>query len=145
MVGAAVRTGLPSAETARFRWERVALVGILVLAALLLALSPITTAISQDNTPDTLLVLLLLLAAYSVTRPVPTGATGWMALAGGFAGMAFLTKMLAGWIVLPGLALAYLAAPVSRAVLIRSCSTPTLRWPPSAATSGSIRSRPWRN
>ncbi|HEY2764165.1 MAG TPA: hypothetical protein VGJ13_09175 [Pseudonocardiaceae bacterium] len=35
MVGAAVRTGLPSAETARFRWERVALVGILVLAALL--------------------------------------------------------------------------------------------------------------
>ncbi|HWE91569.1 MAG TPA: glycosyltransferase family 39 protein, partial [Pseudonocardiaceae bacterium] len=92
------------------RWagERTAL-----LAALLLAISPVTTAINRDNVPDALLVLLVLLAAYCVTRAVEHGRTGWLLAAGAFVGAAFLTKMLAGWLVLPALALAYLAAPVS--------------------------------
>ncbi|WP_211294315.1 ArnT family glycosyltransferase, partial [Lentzea kentuckyensis] len=42
--------------------EKVAL-----LAALILALTPITVAINRDNNPDTLLVLLLVAAAYAFT------------------------------------------------------------------------------
>lgn len=84
-----------------------------LLAAALFALTPITAAINRDNLPDTLLVLLLLLAAYCVTRAVENAR--WLVWAGVFVGLGFLTKMLAAWIVLPGLALAYfVAAPGSR-------------------------------
>ncbi|SFW49553.1 ArnT family glycosyltransferase [Amycolatopsis australiensis] len=84
-----------------------------LLAAALFALTPVTAAINHDNLPDTLLVLLLLLAAYSVTRAIEDAR--WLSLAGVFVGLGFLTKMLAAWIVLPGLALAYfVAAPGSR-------------------------------
>ncbi|MEA5361730.1 glycosyltransferase family 39 protein [Amycolatopsis sp., V23-08] len=78
-----------------------------LLAAALFALTPITAAINRDNVPDTLLVLLLLLAAYCVTRAVEGNGTRWLVWAGVFVGLGFLTKMLAAWIVLPGLALAY--------------------------------------
>ncbi|WP_329052878.1 glycosyltransferase family 39 protein [Amycolatopsis sp. NBC_01488] len=84
-----------------------------LLAAALFALTPVTAAINRDNLPDTLLVLLLLLAAYCVTRAVENPR--WLVWAGVFVGLGFLTKMLAAWIVLPGLALAYfIAAPGSR-------------------------------
>ncbi|SEB48142.1 4-amino-4-deoxy-L-arabinose transferase [Amycolatopsis tolypomycina] len=84
-----------------------------LLAAGLFALTPVTAAVNRDNLPDTLLVLLLLLAAYCVTRAV--AAPRWLLWAGVFVGLGFLTKMLAAWIVLPGLALAYfVAAPGSR-------------------------------
>jgi len=84
-----------------------------LLAAALFALTPITAAINRDNLPDTLLVLLLLLAAYCVTRAIEDPR--WLVWAGVFVGLGFLTKMLAAWIVLPGLALAYfVAAPGSR-------------------------------
>ncbi|HET6502507.1 MAG TPA: glycosyltransferase family 39 protein [Amycolatopsis sp.] len=93
------------------RWagERTAL-----LAAALLALSPVTTVIDRDIQPDGLLVLLLLLAAYCVTRAVDGGRTGWLVSAGALTGLAFLAKMLAAWVALPALALAYLAAPGGR-------------------------------
>ncbi|GAB3138370.1 glycosyltransferase family 39 protein [Amycolatopsis stemonae] len=84
-----------------------------LIAAALFALTPITAAINRDNVPDTLLVLLLLLAAYCVTRAIENAR--WLLWAGVFVGLGFLTKMLAAWIVLPGLALAYFAgAPGSR-------------------------------
>ncbi|MEU0793824.1 glycosyltransferase family 39 protein [Amycolatopsis sp. NPDC005961] len=85
-----------------------------LLASALFALTPITAAINRDNLPDTLLVLLLLLAAYCVTRAIEDDAR-WLVWAGVFVGLGFLTKMLAAWIVLPGLAMAYfVAAPGSR-------------------------------
>ncbi|MEV6825209.1 glycosyltransferase family 39 protein [Amycolatopsis sp. NPDC051102] len=84
-----------------------------LLAAALFALTPITAAINRDNLPDTLLVLLLLLAAYCVTRAIDNAR--WLVWAGVFVGLGFLTKMLAAWIVLPGLASAYFTgAPGSR-------------------------------
>lgn len=94
------------------RWagERPAL-----LAALVLALSPITVALGRSNQADFLMVLMLLLAAYAVTRAVeraPETGFGWLVLAGVFVGLAFFAKMLAGWIVLPALGLAYLVVPV---------------------------------
>jgi 4-amino-4-deoxy-L-arabinose transferase-like glycosyltransferase len=96
------------------RWagERPALV-----AALILAVSPISTAIDRANQADGLMVLLLLLAAYCMTRAVERAAdgrgTGWLVSAGAFVGLAFFAKMLAGWVLLPVFALAYLAAPIS--------------------------------
>lgn len=94
------------------RWagERPAL-----LAALVLAVSPITVALDRSNQADCLMVLLLLLAAYAVTRAVekaPDSGFGWLIWAGVFVGLAFFAKMLAAWIVLPALGVAYLAAPV---------------------------------
>jgi 4-amino-4-deoxy-L-arabinose transferase-like glycosyltransferase len=92
------------------RWagERVAL-----LAAALLALTPITVAIDRDNNPDTLLVLLVVIGAYALTRAVQQEQTrcrtSWMLWCAFFIGCAFVTKMLEAWMVVPGVALAYLA------------------------------------
>jgi 4-amino-4-deoxy-L-arabinose transferase-like glycosyltransferase len=99
--------------------ERVAL-----LAALIFALTPVTVAINRTNNPDTLLVLLLIAAAYAVTRSVGAeaarGRTVWLMWCAFFVGCGFLTKMLQAWIVVPALALAYLAGttgPVRRRLL----------------------------
>jgi 4-amino-4-deoxy-L-arabinose transferase-like glycosyltransferase len=104
------------------RWagEHVAL-----LAALIFALTPVTVAINRDTNPDTLMVLLLVAAAYALTRSVQPGikpgrATRWLLLAAMLLGLGFVTKMLQAWIVVPAFALAYLvgsAAPVRRRAL----------------------------
>ena len=62
------------------------------------------------NNPDALLVLLLTLAAYAMTRAIESGRTRWIALAGALIGFGFLTKMLQAFLVLPPFALAYLVA-----------------------------------
>jgi 4-amino-4-deoxy-L-arabinose transferase-like glycosyltransferase len=65
------------------------------------------------NNPDALLVLLLVAAAYCMMRAIETASTRWMALVGCAIGFAFLTKMLQAFLIVPGLALAFLvAAPV---------------------------------
>ncbi|MDI5978268.1 glycosyltransferase family 39 protein [Amycolatopsis magusensis] len=92
-----------------------------LFAALLLALTPITVAVNQVNLPDTLLVLLLVAAAYAVTRSIEDGRhTGWLLWSAFFVGCAFTTKMLQAWIVVPGLAAAFLvgaSGPVRRKLL----------------------------
>ncbi|WP_350275062.1 glycosyltransferase family 39 protein [Kribbella sp. HUAS MG21] len=99
--------------------ERVAL-----LAALIFALTPVTVAINRTNNPDTLLVLLLIAAAYAVTRAVGAaadrGRVAWLMWCAFFVGCGFLTKMLQAWIVVPALAVAYLVGatvPVRRRIL----------------------------
>ncbi|WP_026257489.1 ArnT family glycosyltransferase [Actinopolymorpha alba] len=96
--------------------EKVAL-----LAALLLALTPITVAINRYNNPDTLLMLLLVAAAYAFTRSVHAGEPGrrtrWLLWCAFFIGCGFATKMLQAWIIVPGVAVAYfagVAAPLRR-------------------------------
>ncbi|MDA3643459.1 glycosyltransferase family 39 protein [Saccharopolyspora indica] len=80
-----------------------------LLAALVLALTPITVVINRDNNPDTLLVLLVVAAAYAMTRAFDARrATGWVALAAFLVGCGFLTKMLQAWMVLPAFIVAYL-------------------------------------
>jgi 4-amino-4-deoxy-L-arabinose transferase-like glycosyltransferase len=95
-----------------------------LLAALILALTPITVAINRDNNPDTLLVLLLVAGAYAFTRSVRAAEsrprTRWLLLCAFFIGCGFLTKMMQAWIVVPGIALAYFvgtSAPIKRRVL----------------------------
>jgi 4-amino-4-deoxy-L-arabinose transferase-like glycosyltransferase len=88
-----------------------------LIAALILALSPATVALDRGNISDSLLILLLVLAADAVSGAVTAGAgnsrtlgagIGGLALAGVWVGLAFQTKMIEAWMVLPALALAYL-------------------------------------
>ena len=78
----------------------------------MLALTPVATLMFRYNNPDALLVLLLVVAAYCTVRAIENGSTRWMALTGCIVGFAFLTKMLQAFLIVPGLALAFLfAAP----------------------------------
>lgn len=77
----------------------------------MLTLTPITVAINRDNNPDTLLVLLLVSAAYALTRALQAegrAATWWLCASGFLIGCGFLTKMLAAWMVIPAFAVAWL-------------------------------------
>lgn len=91
-----------------------------LLAAALLALTPITVAIGRVNNPDALLILLLVASGYAVVRALEHGRTRWLVWAAVFTGLAFTTKMLQGWMVVPALGATYLlAGPPRLAVRIR--------------------------
>jgi 4-amino-4-deoxy-L-arabinose transferase-like glycosyltransferase len=81
-----------------------------LLAAGLLALSPATVALDRGNISDSLLILLLVLAAEATTRAASTGRLRPLVLAGLWVGLAFQAKMVEAWAVLPALAAAYLLA-----------------------------------
>src|SRR3954454_15619334 len=84
-----------------------------LIAALAFALSPIAIAVARVNNPDALLVALLVLSAYFTVRALESGRTGHLVAAGAIVGLAFMTKMLQGWMIVPALAIAYSAfAPV---------------------------------
>jgi 4-amino-4-deoxy-L-arabinose transferase-like glycosyltransferase len=80
-----------------------------VAAAAALALTPVTVAIGRVNNPDALLVLLLVGSAYLLQRALESGRTKHLVWCGAVVGLAFMTKMLQGWIV-PALGLTYLIA-----------------------------------
>ncbi len=85
-----------------------------LVAALGLAATPVTVLLDRGNLSDTLLILLLVLAADCATSAFLTGRLQSLVFAGVFVGLAFQAKMLQAWIVLPALYLAYiLAAPVA--------------------------------
>jgi 4-amino-4-deoxy-L-arabinose transferase-like glycosyltransferase len=92
---------------------------VALLAATILALTPVTVIIDRDNNPDTLLVLFLVAAAYALTRALDDGRK-WLWWCAFFVGCGFLTKMLQAWIIVPALVLAYLAGttgPLKRRLL----------------------------
>ncbi|TKA08419.1 glycosyltransferase family 39 protein [Actinacidiphila oryziradicis] len=81
-----------------------------LIAALVLALTPITVAINRDTNPDPILVLLMLLGAAGLLRAVRGGKLAplvWSAVAIGFA---FNTKMMQAYVVLPAFFVVYLFA-----------------------------------
>jgi 4-amino-4-deoxy-L-arabinose transferase-like glycosyltransferase len=85
-----------------------------LLAALALAVTPVSVAVARDNNPDALLALLLVAAAYCGVGALQRGRLVWVLGCAAAVGLAVNTKMLAALVVVPGLALAYLlAAPVS--------------------------------
>ena len=85
-----------------------------LLAGTTFALTPVAVLMFRFNNPDALLVLLLVAAAYAVTRAVENASTGWLVLAGALVGFGFLTKMLQAFLVLPAFGLTYLiAAPTT--------------------------------
>jgi len=81
-----------------------------LIAGLVLALTPVAALMFRYNNPDALLVLLMTAAAYALVRALEQGRTRWLVACGVLLGFAFLAKMLQAFLVLPGLALAYLWA-----------------------------------
>jgi 4-amino-4-deoxy-L-arabinose transferase-like glycosyltransferase len=79
-----------------------------LVAALALAVSPVSVAVNRDNNPDALFVLLLVAAAYLGARAVESGRLVTLLGTAVLVGLAFDTKMLAAAIVVPGIGLAYL-------------------------------------
>lgn len=79
-----------------------------LLAGTVLALTPAAALMFRFDNPDALLVLLLVVAAYCLTRAVESAAVWWLVAVGAALGAAFLTKMLEGFLVAPAFALTYL-------------------------------------
>ncbi|MFF1306501.1 glycosyltransferase family 39 protein [Streptomyces sp. NPDC058307] len=80
------------------------------IAALVLALTPITVAINRDNNPDTVLVLLMVGGAALALRAVRTDRLLPLIGSAVLFGLAFNTKMLQGYIALPAVFAVYLYA-----------------------------------
>lgn len=81
-----------------------------LLAGALCALTPVAVLMFRFNNPDALLVLLLVVGAYAVTRALEAASWRWLVAAGVAIGFAFLTKMLQAFLVVPAFGLAYLIA-----------------------------------
>jgi 4-amino-4-deoxy-L-arabinose transferase-like glycosyltransferase len=81
-----------------------------LLAGLLMAVTPVATLLFRYDNPDALMTLLLVAAAWATTRAVEDGRTRWAVLTGALLGLAFLTKSLQAFLVLPALAAVLLIA-----------------------------------
>ena len=84
-------------------------------AATVLAVTPVTVLLGRGNVSDSLLILLLVLAADATSAALLSGSLRQLLLAGVWVGLAFQAKMIQAWLALPALAAAYLlAAPAAR-------------------------------
>ena len=91
-----------------------------LLAGAALAVTPVAVVMFRFDNPDALLTLLMTAGAYTTVRALENGSWKWLAGTGVLLGFAFLTKMMQGFLVLPGFALVYLvAAPIGLGRRIR--------------------------
>jgi 4-amino-4-deoxy-L-arabinose transferase-like glycosyltransferase len=81
-----------------------------LLAALFLAISPISVVTNRNNTIDSTLALVLLLGAWAVLRAAESGQLRWLLLSGVFIGLGFNVKMTEAYLVIPAFGLLYLLA-----------------------------------
>ncbi len=79
-----------------------------LIGALAMAVFPSFVAVSRDNGVDPLLILLMVLAAGAALRATETGRWRTLIWSGVLVGLAFNTKTLAAWLIVPPIALAYL-------------------------------------
>jgi 4-amino-4-deoxy-L-arabinose transferase-like glycosyltransferase len=79
-----------------------------LLAALFLALTPVSVAIDRSNNTDSCLVLALLAAAWAATLAAESGSWRMLCVCMILLGVAFNVKMLAAIVVLPPLIAVYL-------------------------------------
>ncbi|MEA2828848.1 MAG: hypothetical protein QOG43_3287 [Actinomycetota bacterium] len=84
--------------------------GPALLAGAVVAFTPAAALIFRFNNPDALLVLLLTIGAYALTRALEKGQTSWVVLTGSMLGFGFLAKMLQALVLVPVFGLVYLAA-----------------------------------
>jgi 4-amino-4-deoxy-L-arabinose transferase-like glycosyltransferase len=85
-----------------------------LLAALFLALTPISVAIDRSSNTDSCLVLVLLLAAWALTQAAEVGRWHLLLLSMALVGVGFNVKMLAAFVVLPTFACTYwVGAPIA--------------------------------
>jgi 4-amino-4-deoxy-L-arabinose transferase-like glycosyltransferase len=84
-----------------------------LLAALALALSPISVATNRHNNLESLLVVAALVATWAFIRAAETGRLRWLVVGALVIGLGFNIKMLEAFVVLPAFYLLYVvAAPV---------------------------------
>ncbi|OOP62846.1 glycosyl transferase [Arthrobacter sp. SRS-W-1-2016] len=81
-----------------------------LLAAAVMAITPVATLMFRFNNPDALLVLLMTAAGYATLRSIQDNKLRWLLLAGVLLGFGFLTKQLQVLLVVPGFAVAYVVA-----------------------------------
>jgi len=81
-----------------------------LLAALALALTPISVATDRNNNLESLLTLTVLLSAWAFILAVETGRLRWLVVGGLMMGLGFNIKMLEAFLVLPAFYLLYLVA-----------------------------------
>ena len=79
-----------------------------VLGALALALTPIAVVMFRLNNPDALLTFLLVAAAWALWSALETAKTSRLVLCGVLLGLAFMTKSLQAFVVLPAFGFVYL-------------------------------------
>ncbi|MDQ3227078.1 MAG: glycosyltransferase family 39 protein, partial [Chloroflexota bacterium] len=85
-----------------------------LLAALTLALTPISVAVNHHNNLESVLVLTMLLAAWAFMRAAETGRLPWLLLGAVLIGLGFNIKMLAAFLIVPACYLLYLVADPGR-------------------------------
>jgi 4-amino-4-deoxy-L-arabinose transferase-like glycosyltransferase len=79
-----------------------------VAGALALAIFPSFVAISRTNNVDALLILLMIIACEAALRACERGRWSALLWSGAFVGLAFNCKTLAAFLIVPGIALAFL-------------------------------------
>ncbi|MBV9019877.1 MAG: glycosyltransferase family 39 protein, partial [Ktedonobacteraceae bacterium] len=85
-----------------------------LLAALALAIMPISVVTNRNITIDSILALFLLIGAWAVIRAAETGKLRWLLLSAVVVGIGFNIKMLEAYLVVHAFGLLYLlAAPKS--------------------------------
>src|SRR3954463_1545773 len=90
------------------------------VGGLVLALTPMTVAISRHNNPDALLVLLSVAALWFLARGLEDGRTKWIVWAGVMVGLGFETKMAVALMVVPGIVAAWMwVAPRGRVTALK--------------------------
>ncbi len=72
-----------------------------LIAAFVLAVSPAVVALDRGNISDSLMILLLVLAADAVSGAVARGQWWRLILAGVYVGLAFQAEMIEAWLMLP--------------------------------------------
>ncbi len=82
-----------------------------------LAVFPSFVAVSRDNGVDPLLILLMVLACGAGVRAAETGRWRWLIGSAVLVGLAFNTKTLAAYLIVPGIALAYVVCAPERLLL----------------------------
>lgn len=84
-----------------------------IVAALVLAVTPVVYAVDRNNTQDGLLTFFLLLAAWGFVKAVESGRARWLFLGAIIVGLGFNIKMLQAYLPVPAFfALYFLGAKV---------------------------------
>ncbi|MGW4247038.1 ArnT family glycosyltransferase, partial [Nocardia sp. NPDC004722] len=81
-----------------------------LVAAVIAALAPAAVALDRGNISDTLLILLLVLAADQAAAVIVSGRTRHLLYCGLWVGLAFQAKMAQAWLIVPAIAAAALIA-----------------------------------
>ncbi|CAG7650787.1 ArnT family glycosyltransferase [Actinacidiphila bryophytorum] len=85
-----------------------------LVAGAALAVTPVAALMFRFNNPDALLALLMVATIYSVQRALEDARTRWLLAAGALLGLAFLTKTLQAWLIVPVLTAVYAVCAPTR-------------------------------